>query len=312
MAKMFHESRRNSTTVSSTLPSTTPQTSLELGSSEVQRDNTCPSAYEFYNILRQGNPVDWCEWHLNIDQNDNAIKVAQKFHQDLENVRFSPGIAAEIETISETFLHFMPDSAEWNKIKNDFKQALKSKTGSPLMIIQAYTTAQQFSSCLNRDCAANTYHALKLYCTLLNCPILARTQDYTEVITNIFFHPQLDTYLTQETTVYRGILLEDKKLIENYKEGATIITTTFLSTSTNPQVAKKWSDDPFGNKISIFCTYNISNNRRRTALDLRLISPFPDEREILILRYVPFTIKLVQRTVDGRNITISFDECEEY
>jgi hypothetical protein len=113
--------------------------------------------------------------------------------------------------------------------------------------------------------------------------------------------------------VYRGAVLEDEKFIANYNEGATIITTTFLSTSINRNVAEIFGDVPPGNmnKISVFYTYNVNNTHRHTALDLRNISDRPHEEEILILRYVPFTIRSVERKNDGRRIEICLDECPE-
>ena len=203
----------------------------------------------------------------------------------------------------------MPKNDEWNKIRDHFKQARLED--SPLPILKAYTMTQEFSSRLNKHSAANTYHALQLYCTLLNCPILAQTQEYTEAITSILFHPKLEEFLVRMKTVYRGIVLKDKKLVANYKEGATIITTTFLSTSTNPEVADFFGMAALEDMVSIFCIYNISNTCRRTALDLSKITNFEDEQEILILRYVPFTIKSIERTDDGQKMTICFDECTE-
>jgi hypothetical protein len=111
--------------------------------------------------------------------------------------------------------------------------------------------------------------------------------------------------------VYRGIVLEDNKLVDNYKEGATIITTTLLSTSTDRRVADIFLAGAPEDAIQVFCTYNINNIHRHTALDLTNQSVYPDEKEILILRYVPFTIKSVKRTDDGRGMTVCFDECEE-
>jgi hypothetical protein len=161
--------------------------------------------------------------------------------------------------------------------------------------------------------AVNTYHTLKLFCTPSNCPISARTQEYKEAITRIFFHSKLEKFLVRKIEVYRGTVLEDKKLVDNYKEGATIITTTFLSTSTNHFVAELFSTVPPGNMnmISLFCTYNVNNTDRHTAFNLKDISPYPEKEEILILRYVPFTIRLVERKNDGRQIEICLDECPE-
>jgi hypothetical protein len=119
-----------------------------------------------------------------------------------------------------------------------------------------------------------------------------------------------DWVVREKTTTYRGAVLDDDKLVDNYKKDATIITTTFLSTSINPDVVKMFNEAPeYMNKISVFFTYNINNTHRRTALNLEGISDRPYEKEVLILRYVPFTIRSVERENDGRRIKICLDEC---
>ncbi|CAF1387999.1 unnamed protein product [Adineta steineri] len=265
--------------------------------------------YDLHNILSQQKKVEWCEWHLNIDENDHAIKIVDEFRKNFKHLKLSSSIIDQVDTIGETFLNFMPKDFHWNTIRDYFRVAREQD--SPVAIIRAYTYSKNFSQHLNKHSAVNTYHALKLYCTLLNCPILAQTQEYTEAFTRILFHPKLIQYLVRQETVYRGIVLEDKKLIDNYNEGATIITTTFLSTSTNPDVANCFSDPGPQNAISVFCIYNINNINRHTALDLRNLSVYQNEDEILILRYVPFIIKSIERMDDGRRMTICFDECKE-
>ena len=70
----MHATTRNGTIEPSTLPPTIPESSLELEYKKLQPDIHCISAYEFYNILWEGNTVSWCDWHLIIDENGNAIK----------------------------------------------------------------------------------------------------------------------------------------------------------------------------------------------------------------------------------------------
>ncbi|CAF1044748.1 unnamed protein product [Rotaria sp. Silwood1] len=297
----------------SRLPSSdiTCDTLLESNCETLRSTINSDSVYDLQDILSRGNRLEWCEWYLTFGEKDNLIKGAKQFHQEIEKSNLSWSIADRIDTIEETFLNFMPTDNEWNKIRKCFQEARQKD--SPLPIIKAYTCSLKFSLCVNQHLAANTYHILKLYCTLFNCPILAQTQEYTEAFTSLLFHPKLDEFIVRNRTVYRGIVLKDQKRIANYKEGATIITTTFLSTSTDPIVAELFCtvhpEDMIS--ISIFCTYNINNTRRRTALDLEKISNFGNEREILILRYIPFTIKSLERTNDGRRITICFDECEQ-
>jgi hypothetical protein len=142
---------------------------------------------------------------------------------------------------------------------------------------------------------------------------LAQTQEYTEAFTRILFHPKLDKYLVHNRAVYRGAVLKAEKFVDDYKQDAIIITTTFLSTSINCAVAEAFSAVSPGdmNKISLFCTYNIKDTHHHTALDLRNISSHPEEEEILILRYVPFKIRSVERKDNGQRIEVYFDECEE-
>lgn len=268
--------------------------------------------YDLHDVLSRSNRVGWCERHLNIDKNDNAIEVAEKFHKSFKKLKPSSSIIREIDIIEKTFLEFLPtDQNDWNVIRNYFKEARKDNSPEP--IIKAYTLAQTFTNRLQVHSAANTYHSLKLYCTVLNCPILAQTQEYTEAFTRILFHPKLEQLLVRKMEVYRGAVLDDKKFIANYKEGATIITTTFLSTSATPEVAEMFSNVPPGNmsQTSVLCTYNINNVNRHTAIDVKKMTNFDSEKEIIILRYVPFTVRSVEQTDDGRKVKIYFDECKE-
>ncbi|CAF3707966.1 unnamed protein product [Rotaria sp. Silwood1] len=335
---------------------TTSNTSSESNWKNLRMEIYSVGVYDLHNVLRRRNILDWCEWHLTIDENDNAIKIAKEFHQEFEKSRLSSNLAGKIDTIEKTFLNFMPHDNDWNKIRKCFQDVRQED--SPLPIIKAYTLAQDLTVRLNKHSAVNTYHALKLYCTLLNCPILAQTQEYTEAITSLFFHPKLDEFLVRNITVHRGIFLKDKKLIADYSQGATIITTTFLSTTTDPVLDEflvrnitvhrgiflkdkkliadysqgatiitttflSTTTDPVVAEcfcavppedmisISVFCTYNINNTHRRTALRLKEATNFEDEQEVLILRYIPFTIKSIERTNDGRKIRICFDECND-
>jgi len=293
------------------IPKPMSKKSCESDLKKIQKEIKELGVYDLHDVLRRQNKVEWCEWHLNIDENENAIKITEAFHEDFEKLKLSSSIAAQVDTIEETFLKFMARTHKtWDEIRNYFEQARKQN--NPEWIIKAYTSHQSFTKHLNKHSAANTYHALKLYCTLLSCPILAQTQEYTEAFTKILFHPKLEKFrLVRETTVYRGMMLKNKKLVDNYKKGATIITTTLLSTSTDPRVAHMFLASAPDDGIQVFCTYHIKYTHRHTALDLTNQSIYPDEKEILILRYIPFTIRSVERTDDGRRMTICFDECEE-
>ncbi|CAF3357727.1 unnamed protein product, partial [Rotaria sp. Silwood2] len=234
----------------------------------------CAGDCDLHVILRQRSKLDWPEWHLNIAENDKAIEIAQGFHKDFEKLKPSSSIVGQVRTIEETFLKFLPIGSGWDQVREYFQQARQQN--NPLSVIKAYTRSKEFTERLNKHSAANTYHLLKLYCTLLNCPILAYTQEYTEAFTSILFHPKLDQYLVRNETVYRGIVLKDDKPIANYRVGVTIITTTFLSTSRSECVARDFGAADSGG-VSIFSTYHISNIRRHTALNIGQISHYSDE-----------------------------------
>ena len=76
----------------------------------------------------------------------------------------------------------------------------------------------------------------------------------------------------------------------------------------NSDIADIFNYNPSENEISIFCTYKIDNTKRRTALDLRDLSLYAHEGEILILLYVPFTIKSMERMDNDQRMIICFDE----
>ena len=57
------------------------------------------------------------------------------------------------------------------------------------------------------------------------------------------------------------------------------------------------------NQISVLCTYEI-HNYRRTALQMKMISYYKDEDEVLIYPYVPFKILSFERkTVEPKGYT---------
>jgi hypothetical protein len=90
--------------------------------------------YDLHDILRRPNIVEGCEWHLNIDRNDNAIRIARKFHQELKKSKPSSSITREIDTIETTFLEFLPtDHKNWKEIIDYFKQARKEDNPIPII-----------------------------------------------------------------------------------------------------------------------------------------------------------------------------------
>ncbi|UJR18369.1 hypothetical protein I4U23_005272 [Adineta vaga] len=251
------------------------------------------------------------EWHLN-DRNDFALKKAKKFRLQYEKLyvarhwlitvllRLNTTVKDLVYAILKGYLNdinMLPDANIWQDIITDLKTA--GAENEPVYILRAYTRSQTFSKQINNDMAKNTYHALKLYCTSLNCNVLARTQDGIQAFVAILFHPKLDKYLSKGNfIVYRGSIIDSASVLEGYENGSIIITTTFLSTSKDLAVAEIFADPDSKqtNQISLLCEYNI-HNYRRTALEIKTVSDNPDEEEVLIYPYVPFQIRSFNRKI---------------
>ena len=89
---LFQSTRRSETVVPRTVSVTTIETTIDLDWINLRREVASDGVYDLHNILRRRDRVDWCEWHLNIDENDNAIKIAKQFHQDFEKLKSSASI----------------------------------------------------------------------------------------------------------------------------------------------------------------------------------------------------------------------------
>ena len=265
--------------------------------------------YDHHDILRRSKKKGWYEWHLNADSNVDAVKIAQRFHENKEKLNLSSSIVGIANTIEEMVSKLSLTDRQKADVEKYLAQAQREE--SLLPIIKIYTLSQKFSECLNKYLALNTRHTLDFYCTSLNCPALARTEEYTDTFTSVLLHPQFEKYVVRQRTVHRGFSVEDKKLIENYSEGAIIITTTVLSTSEDPEVAEQFINDSSSDIVSASCTYNINNTKRRTILQIQEISHFSEENEILILPYIPFIIQSVEHLDDGRPLRIVLQECDD-
>ncbi|CAF1217914.1 unnamed protein product [Adineta ricciae] len=274
------------------------------------------------------NPVKIAyEWHLN-DKHGSAMRKSERLHlhytelyrkrHKLIEVFFQPRVTIKdlIHALKKGYLYYVynreaPNSS--NIILECFDFA--SEYDDIRYILFAYTCPTAFSKIINTNMAKNTYHELRLYCTPLNCIVLAHTQDGIQVFLSLMYHPSLDQFVCKcPLTVYRGAVIHNPKLLlEGYENGSTIITTTFLSTSLENDVADIYSQRNLAdsNEVSLFCTYHLHNERRRTALNLTEISKFSDENEILIYPYVPFQIDIIKTLHDGKRIEVVLSELME-
>ncbi|UJR12387.1 hypothetical protein I4U23_016564 [Adineta vaga] len=262
------------------------------------------------------------EWHLN-DEYTSALKKAERFRLYYEELyrkrhwlikilfRSNATIKDSVYAFKKGYLDYIDKSEDintWKEILNKLKFASENEDSKS--VVSAYTCSQKFGEIIKKDMARNTFHEFTLYCTSLNCTVLACTQDGIQAFLAIMFHPSLDKFVCEgHFTVYRGAVIDDLKLLEGYKNGSIIITTTFLSTSTNPNVSNMFKDRNFNNpnEISVSCTY-LLHNHRHTALNISSISAFSIEGEILLYPYVPFRIISFEKHLERKQINVVLEE----
>ncbi|CAF0850001.1 unnamed protein product [Adineta steineri] len=278
-----------------------------------QRCINCPSSKNAY------------EWHLN-DKYDSVLKKAERFrlqYKELYSERhclikffFRPDNTIQdlIYALKKGYLDYIEKSTDlttWKEILENFEFA--SEYNDLGYVLYAYTSSANFTGMINKNMAKNTYHEFTLYCTSLNCIALSQTQDSIQIFLAMMFHPSLDKYICEgHFTVYRGSVINDQKLLDGYKNDSIIITTTFLSTSTDSDVANKYIDNNSveTNQISLLCTYHI-HNERRTSLYLAGLSKYSEEKEVLIYPYVPFRIISIQRYTEEKRIIVILEEIDD-
>ena len=250
------------------------------------------------------------EWQI-MDNSDTCMHKANYFRQALVS---SLNLKSKLYSIQEGYLntHLAKSVSSIKAIRYWFQMACKEE--NPLHIIKAYTVDQCFSSHLNNDMARNVIHNLKRGCSKFSCDCLYSTEDATKSIAGIFLHHAAFKQLGYYGQVYRGMVLQEN-VFKPYTIDSYIITTTFLSTSKNPQVAQIFSgqDDLSYNKqlISCFCTFNI-HSFVRTALDISDLSEFEEEDEVLLLPYTVFKITSIKQNYSSGSarIEIDLDECQ--
>jgi hypothetical protein len=254
------------------------------------------------------NDDNYYEWEL-VDQ--NASKSASKFRHELKPSALmdEKDLKQKLYLTNKSYLNVRLKEVSTKTgliIHEYFERALVEQ--NPDYIVIAFTITQHFSKLLNTDMARNVIHDLKNGCSKFCCECLYSTEDGTKAITSILLHHPKLQKLSFTGEVYRGIVAPKYRL-DHYKVGSCIITTTFLSSSKNSEVAKIFGDngDKNSSDHSFFCTYEIVSNER-TALDISGISEFEDEEEVLILPYTAFLITKIEEGPETSNIYLK-EQC---
>ncbi|CAF0916133.1 unnamed protein product [Adineta ricciae] len=284
---LFHGARRSLSNIDS-------QQAYELaGTKEIKDLFQRPSSNRFVFALEPGSTVSEDQWKVKckvcslvddttlyewelIDQ--DAAEKSLRFRHELKSLTpmDEKDLKRKLHTIEKGYINTrLHDilSENMTKVHNYLQCALRKQ--DPDYIIAAYTISQKFSKLLNEDMARNIIHDLKNGCSQFSCDCLYSTEDGTRAIISILLRYERYQKRSFVGRSYRGIVLP-RNVLDHYKVGSCIMTTTFLSTSANRYVAEMFSDkgttDP--NKQSYFCIYEIINNDQSTAIDISGISEF--------------------------------------
>jgi hypothetical protein len=255
--------------------------------------------------LNDDDDDDYIEWSV---VGDNLIKKRQEFREQIDlyktyNNQHHLITRLLIEIIDYYIKEYLVEqerfpAKEIQKLEKYFQQAIKEKNFLKYFI-KIYTSSNSFYRILNKHLALYildyfdiySYSALPRGYRLINCLVY--------IVTLLINHPDIQKH-QYKGTVYRGILMTQNAL-ERYRIGNDILNRSFVSTTTDRQIAdifagndqqnvlQQTSDDFGMKKVSAIFIYTIKRNQ--TAIDIKKLSAISDEDEILILPFSVFQVK---------------------
>ena len=186
-------------------------------------------------------------------------------------------------------------------IRSYLQEAIEKNDPQPL--IRAYTEKTRFYAQLNRDLAVGGSN-FRFEISYAMSNLLYSDDEPPHGFGHYIFaaiashHSKLQPYRRFTGLTYRGVIM-NKSDFQKYTEGLTILNRTFLSTSTDRQVAESFLLDKTDSKSSqycrVLCLFHIRNPS--TTLDLSTLSAHPAENEILIIPFKTFKIgRVIERT----------------
>jgi len=166
--------------------------------------------------------------------------------------------------------------------------------------LRAYTSTTRLHQYINRHLAT---HALNFFNSTFD-PSIPYNFIFCllGIVAKILQNCRLQLSFTGD--VYRGMTLKREEL-ERYVVNSRILNTTFLSTSEECLIAEIFAgihpDDPptedNPTEMKILCKYTIRN--KGTAYNIRDISLFDTEKEVLIFPFSAFRVSRVNKTSSG-------------
>jgi hypothetical protein len=235
------------------------------------------------------------EW---IIATNDADFLAHQYWTKLEALVRDSELYQLIVYMEENYLETdLKDIDNIKTIKEYFDMAINEE--DPIYLLKAYLAETEFCSTLNVQLAQ------------LNLQNLTDNENLSQAyyVGIIARHPKLET-LSYTGIVFRGMRITNNDL-EQHKIGTRIFNKTFSSTSKqiNTALTLLGNNRDIDDRLSTICQYEILN--RRTALDMKNISLFEDEQEVLILPYSAFEIIDIKFNKDSSpRVEIKLKECE--
>jgi hypothetical protein len=251
-------------------------------------------------------PIEWFDTYV------NAYRIGYECHTHLKRWLTKVSFARLVGEIDNGYIDNIDfDSDQKTLIKDYMKQAIENN--DPVPIVRAYTEKTRFVFKLNED-LANGGSDFRFEISFAMRKAVYRDNDPPKGFGQYIFvailshHPKLQQYRHYIGATYRGVNMK-KSDLDQYEEGKFILTRTFLSSSTDPDVAQSFLNDHSLDSNSnhrVICTYRIRNPR--IAIDVHTISTYPSENEILIVPFTTFQIASIKKNLDGISY-IELDEC---
>jgi hypothetical protein len=302
---------------------------------EEAHDDNIKKLFIQQQVLFSNNDYDYVEWSL---VGDDLLEKRRKFRDVIDLYKNYDNHTLISKLIAE-FIHYYlneyllshsngtgnpEDQVTSEQIKTlevYFRGAIEEKDYLTYFI-RAYTLTDSFHKLLNKHLALyvldyfdESKNFLSTY-RLVNC--------LAHIVTLLIHHPKLSQY-EYRGLCYRGMRVTQYDL-NQYKLGQHILNRSFLSTSIDRQVAEMFAGEGQQSKMrytpkrnyalqySCLCQYSIK--QKGTAIDIKMLSMRPDEKEVLILPFAVFKVVAIKRNdledpTAPISIEIELEECED-
>jgi hypothetical protein len=245
------------------------------------------------------------EWKINLY---NWLKIEQSFDEVITFLQ-------QHYLIDHVF-HACQSEQEKNIIEWFFHQAVVEQ--DVRYIVKAYTSMTQFYTIVNNHLREFLLRFFRWDYDARHTNTLEKSVGYLASI--FIYHPDLRS-LSYTGLTYRGMKLSRDDL-SVYTVGKRLLNKSFLSTSTDRQVAEMFAGEGASTNMRrnlnhdllehiTFCTYKIKNPN--TALNIGLLSVAPVENEVLIMPLCAFQVKSIKQHLgnDSRiHVEIELEECD--